>query len=99
MEFSRFLELSMLLEPGRTPSSDKMVILTNALQTIDELKAEAHQVTESNEKLRETIKKLKVWKVIPACIFTVCGRFCSQIHRTFHQKNLFFLFPRRLGIT
>ena len=54
------MELSTLLEPGRTPTADKTVILANALHTLNELRTEAQQVTESNERLREAIKKLKV---------------------------------------
>ncbi|MCO5575138.1 hypothetical protein L7F22_028935 [Adiantum nelumboides] len=58
----RFLELSTLLEPGRTPKTDKIVILSDALRTLNHLKVEAHQLNESNEKLRESIKKLKTDK-------------------------------------
>ena len=65
------MELSTLLEPGRTPTADKTVILANALHTLNELKTEAQQVTESNERLREAIKKLKVRKYS----FLLFGRF------------------------
>ncbi|KAI5055691.1 hypothetical protein GOP47_0029212 [Adiantum capillus-veneris] len=58
----RFLELGTLLEPGRTPKTDKIVILSDALRTLNQLKAEAQQLNESNEKLRESIKKLKIEK-------------------------------------
>lgn len=58
----RFLELSTLLEPGRTPKTDKIVILLDALRTLTQLKGEARQLNDSNEKLRDTIKKLKADK-------------------------------------
>lgn len=58
----RFLELSTLLEPGRTPKTDKIVILSDALRTLNQLKTESQQLKESNERLRESIKKLKADK-------------------------------------
>eukprot|EP00250_Pteridium_aquilinum_P007890 c17514_g1_i2 orf=107-796(+) len=58
----RFTELSTLLEPGRTPKTDKILILADALGVLKQLKTEAQQLSSSNEKLRETIKELKAEK-------------------------------------
>lgn len=58
----RFLELGTLLEPGRTPKTDKILILSDALRTLNQLKTEAQQLNNSNEKLRDSIKKLKADK-------------------------------------
>ncbi|KAH7421324.1 hypothetical protein KP509_13G050900 [Ceratopteris richardii] len=58
----RFLELSTLLDPGRAPKSDKIVILSDALRTLNQLRAEAQQLNESNERLHNSIKKLKTEK-------------------------------------
>lgn len=58
----RFVELSTLLESGRTPKTDKIVILADALGALNQLKAEVQQLGSSNEKLRDTIKELKAEK-------------------------------------
>ncbi|MCO5614687.1 hypothetical protein L7F22_068971 [Adiantum nelumboides] len=58
----RFVELSTLLEQGRTPKTDKIVILADALSALNQLKTEAKELSSTNEKLRETIKELKAEK-------------------------------------
>jgi len=52
--------LSSVLDPDRPPRSDKVSILSDAARLLVQLKAEAEQLKESNEKLQETIKELKV---------------------------------------
>lgn len=56
----RFLQLSSVLDPDRPPRSDKASILSDAARLLVQLKTEAEQLKESNEKLQETIKELKV---------------------------------------
>ena len=56
----RFVELSSVLEPGRPPKSDKAMILSDAARVLVQLRSEAQQLKETNEKLQETIKDLKV---------------------------------------
>ncbi|URE21402.1 basic helix-loop-helix DND-binding domain containing protein [Musa troglodytarum] len=58
----RFSELSLILDPSRTPKSDKASILSDAARVLVQLKAEAQELKESNDKLQETIKDLKVEK-------------------------------------
>ncbi|KAH7444222.1 hypothetical protein KP509_02G070400 [Ceratopteris richardii] len=58
----RFAELSTLLDQGRAPKTDKILILADALTTLNQLKMEAQQLSSANEKLRETIKELKAEK-------------------------------------
>nr|XP_009408170.1 PREDICTED: transcription factor ILR3 isoform X2 [Musa acuminata subsp. malaccensis] len=58
----RFSELSLILDPGRTPKSDKASILSDAARVLVQLKADAQELKESNDKLQETIKDLKVEK-------------------------------------
>ncbi|KAJ4973242.1 hypothetical protein NE237_006416 [Protea cynaroides] len=58
----RFLELGTVLEPGRPPKSDKATILSDASRALIQLRTEAQQLKEANEKLQETIKDLKAEK-------------------------------------
>eukprot|EP00262_Sarcandra_glabra_P000699 TRINITY_DN10824_c0_g2_i3.p1 TRINITY_DN10824_c0_g2~~TRINITY_DN10824_c0_g2_i3.p1 ORF type:complete len:232 (+),score=64.56 TRINITY_DN10824_c0_g2_i3:253-948(+) len=58
----RFLELSSILDPGRPPKSDKATILSDAACTVVQLRTEAQQLKEANEKFQETIKDLKAEK-------------------------------------
>jgi hypothetical protein len=58
--FSRFLELSSALEPGRPPKSDKATILCDAVRILNQLRTEAQELKDSNHQLREAIKDLKV---------------------------------------
>lgn len=55
----RFLELSAALEPGRPPKSDKATILCDAVRVLGQLRAEAHELKDSNSQLREAIQELK----------------------------------------
>lgn len=59
----RFLDLSCVLEPGRPAKTDKPAILDDAIRVLNQLRAEAQELKEANEKLVEEIKSLKV--VIP----------------------------------
>lgn len=56
----RFVELSAVLEPGRPPKSDKPAILDDAIRVLTQLRAEAQELKETNEKLLEEVKSLKV---------------------------------------
>ncbi|XP_043717049.1 transcription factor ILR3-like [Telopea speciosissima] len=58
----RFLELGTVLEPGRPPKTDKATILSDAVRALVQLRTEAQQLKETNEKLQENIKDLKVEK-------------------------------------
>ncbi|XP_076943890.1 transcription factor bHLH104-like [Bidens hawaiensis] len=58
----RFIELSSTLEPGRPASTDKLAILGDAIRVLNQLKSEAHDFKEMNEKLSEEIKTLKAEK-------------------------------------
>lgn len=58
--FFRFMDLSSVLEPGRTPKTDKLVILDDAIRVVNQLRGEAHELKETNQKLLEEIKSLKV---------------------------------------
>ncbi|GAV90891.1 hypothetical protein CFOL_v3_34291, partial [Cephalotus follicularis] len=58
--FFFFLELSSVLEPGRPAKTDKPAILDDAIRVLTQLRTEAQELQESNEKLLEEIKSLKV---------------------------------------
>ncbi|KAJ0092568.1 hypothetical protein Patl1_25149 [Pistacia atlantica] len=54
-----FLDLSGILEPGRPAKTDKPAILDDAIRVLNQLKTEAQELEETNEKLQEEIKSLK----------------------------------------
>lgn len=54
------MDLSSVLEPGRTPKTDKPAILDDAIRVLNQLRDEAHELEETNQKLLEEIKSLKV---------------------------------------
>lgn len=56
----RFSELCSTLEPGRPARTDKLAILGDAIRVVNQLKSEALEYKETNEKLLEEIKTLKV---------------------------------------
>ncbi|KAL1200048.1 Transcription factor [Cardamine amara subsp. amara] len=58
----RFMDLSSVLEPGRSPKTDKPAILDDAIRILNQLRDEAHKLEETNQKLLEEIKFLKVEK-------------------------------------
>ncbi|XP_057430969.1 transcription factor bHLH104 isoform X2 [Lotus japonicus] len=58
----RFCELSSVLEPGRPVKTDKPAILDDAIRVLSQLKTEAQELKETNEKLLEEIKCLKAEK-------------------------------------
>lgn len=60
--FCRFGELSAVLDPGKPPKSDKAVILVDAARALAQLRSEAEELKDANEKLQDTIKDLKVKK-------------------------------------
>ncbi|XP_022739889.1 transcription factor bHLH104-like isoform X2 [Durio zibethinus] len=58
----RFLDLSSILEPGRSVRTDKSVILDDAIKVLTQLRTETQELKETNEKLSEEIKCLKAEK-------------------------------------
>nr|UNP37118.1 bHLH family transcription factor [Larix gmelinii var. olgensis] len=58
----RFMELSSVLEPGRPPKTDKATILSDATRAMNQLRAEAQKLKDSNDQLQEAIKDLKAEK-------------------------------------
>ncbi|KAF8119075.1 hypothetical protein N665_0001s0131 [Sinapis alba] len=58
----KFIDLSSVLEPGRTPKTDKPAILDDAIRVLNQLRDEAHELEETNQKLLEEIKSLKAEK-------------------------------------
>jgi hypothetical protein len=55
------------MNPGKQAKLDKANILSDAAQMLAQLRGEAEKLKESNEKLRENIKDLKV-----ACSYSLC---------------------------
>ncbi|CAH2051519.1 unnamed protein product [Thlaspi arvense] len=55
----KFMELSYVLEPTRTPKTDKSAILDDAIRVVNQLRGEALDLKETNQKLLEEIKSLK----------------------------------------
>ncbi|MBA0749541.1 hypothetical protein Gogos_003457, partial [Gossypium gossypioides] len=60
----RFLDLSSTLEPGRPARTDKSAILDDAIRVLTQLRTDAQELKETNEKLLEEIKSLKRQKEI-----------------------------------
>jgi len=58
---TRFIELGSILEPGRTPKTDKAAILVDAVRMVTQLRGEAQKLRDSNSSLQEKIKELKVF--------------------------------------
>lgn len=54
------MELGSILEPGRTPKTDKTAILSDAVRMVTQLRSEAQKLKDSNSSLQEKIKELKV---------------------------------------
>ncbi|KAK4260312.1 hypothetical protein QN277_003447 [Acacia crassicarpa] len=59
----RFCDLSSILEPGRPVRTDKSAILDDTIRILNQLKNEAQELKETNEKLLEEIKTLKLLSV------------------------------------
>ncbi|CAA2946650.1 transcription factor ILR3 [Olea europaea subsp. europaea] len=55
----KFMELGVLLEPGRPPKTDKAAILVDAVRMVTQLRDEAQKLKCSNLDLQEKIKDLK----------------------------------------
>ncbi|EEF33064.1 DNA binding protein, putative [Ricinus communis] len=58
----RFQDLSSVLEPERPARTDKPSLLDDAIRVLNQLKTEAQELKETNEKLLEEIKCLKAEK-------------------------------------
>ncbi|XP_054804767.1 transcription factor bHLH104-like [Prosopis cineraria] len=58
----RFCDLNSVLEPGRPVRTDKSAILDDTIRILNQLKNEAQELKETNEKLLEEIKLLKAEK-------------------------------------
>ncbi|KFK39609.1 hypothetical protein AALP_AA3G266100 [Arabis alpina] len=58
----KFMDLSSVLEPTRTPKTDKSAIIDDAIRAVKQLRGEAHELKETNQKLLEEIKSLKAEK-------------------------------------
>ncbi|KAE8708774.1 bHLH104 protein [Hibiscus syriacus] len=57
-----FVDLSSILEPGRPARTEKSAILDDAIRVLTQLRTEAQELKETNEKLLEEIKSLKAEK-------------------------------------
>ncbi|KAK4745568.1 hypothetical protein SAY87_011880 [Trapa incisa] len=55
----RFIDLSAVLEPGRSVKTEKPAILDDAIRVLTQLRAVSQELKETNEKLLEEIKCLK----------------------------------------
>jgi len=58
----RFNELCAILEPGKPPKADKVDILSDAARLLNQLRAEAQKLKQSNESHQDSIKSLKAEK-------------------------------------
>ncbi|ESQ47518.1 hypothetical protein EUTSA_v10021177mg [Eutrema salsugineum] len=58
----KFTDLSSVLEPTRTPKTDKSAILDDAIRVVNQLRGEAHELKETNQTLLDEIKSLKAEK-------------------------------------
>ena len=69
--------MSSVLEPGRPAKTDKPAILDDAIRVLNQLKNEAQELKETNEKLLEEIKSLKVVISNTHLATTAVISFCS----------------------
>ncbi|CAN8258391.1 unnamed protein product [Cochlearia groenlandica] len=58
----KFMDLSSVLDPARTPKTDKSAIIDDAIRAVKQLRGETHELKETNQKLIEEIKSLKAEK-------------------------------------
>ncbi|KAK2990993.1 hypothetical protein RJ640_005475 [Escallonia rubra] len=58
----RFVELSSILEPGRPPKMDKVALLGDAVQMVNQLRNEAQKLKDSFGNLQKSISELKTEK-------------------------------------
>ncbi|XP_074325986.1 transcription factor ILR3-like isoform X2 [Apium graveolens] len=58
----KFQELSSILEPGRTPKTDKAIILSDAIRMVNQLRDEAKKLKESHDVLQDKMNELKAEK-------------------------------------
>nr|QDF82375.1 transcription factor ILR3-like isoform X4 [Cymbidium goeringii] len=59
----KFSELGSILEPGKPPKIDKVVILCDAARMVTQLRAEVQKLNDLNQNLQEKIKELKAEKI------------------------------------
>lgn len=66
-----FVELSSILDPGRPPKMDKVIILGDAARMVSQLRGETQKLKELEENLLEKINELKVCFdfVVPVFLF------------------------------
>ncbi|CAF1895529.1 BnaA02g27940D [Brassica napus] len=58
----KFMELSVILEPGNPPKTDKAAILVDAVRMVTQLRGEAQKLKDTNSSLQDKIKELKTEK-------------------------------------
>ncbi|WZY75815.1 hypothetical protein YC2023_022199 [Brassica napus] len=58
----KFMELSVILEPGNPPKTDKAAILVDAVRMVTQLRGEAQKLKDTNSNLQDKIKELKTEK-------------------------------------
>ncbi|CAN7038995.1 hypothetical protein IGI04_005578 [Brassica rapa subsp. trilocularis] len=58
----KFMELSVILEPGNPPKTDKAAILVDAVRMVTQLRGEAQKLKDTNSGLQDKIKELKTEK-------------------------------------
>lgn len=56
----RFQELNEMLDPGRSPKTDKSVILADAIRMVTQLRNDAAKLKDSSQDLLVKINELKV---------------------------------------
>ncbi|CAL9195512.1 unnamed protein product [Musa hybrid cultivar] len=59
----RFTELCSVMDPGKSPKTDKSAILSDATRLMNHLRLEAKKLKDSNEALKDAIKSLKAEKL------------------------------------
>ncbi|CAH8330373.1 unnamed protein product [Eruca vesicaria subsp. sativa] len=55
----KFTELSSILEPGRSPKTDKVAIINDAIRMVNQARDEAQKLKDLNSSFQEKIKELK----------------------------------------
>ncbi|KAK9268606.1 hypothetical protein L1049_000362 [Liquidambar formosana] len=84
----RFLDLSSVLEPGRPVKTDKSAILSDAIHVLNQLRTEAEELKDKNEKLQEDIKSLKCLHDLNICMCYNMNTITFRAFRVFYVSKI-----------
>jgi len=92
------------LEPGRTPKTDKVAIINDAIRMVNQARDEAQKLKDLNSSLQEKIKELKVktensWKIFSLSIDLMYMPICRMRRTSCVMRNRSLRSRRRESIS